>query len=136
MSPPTCGGNSANGRSIAYYQVSNVRERQCNRITPAQINTTGLTHLVLAFASIDPESFKMIPADPGDVDIYREFAALKSSTLQTWVAVGGWAFNDPGSTQMTWSDLVSSSSSRAIFISSLKAFLSEHGFQGIDIDWE
>lgn len=116
--------------------MDNTRSRQCNRITPAQINISGLTHLNLAFATIDPSGFKVVPANPADVEIYRQFTSLKSSSLQTWIAIGGWAFNDPGPTQTAFSDLASSSSNRALFISSLLSFMDKHGFQGVDLDWE
>ncbi len=113
-----------------------MRERQCNRITPAQINTAGLTHLYLAFASTDPGTFAAVPAHPEDEALYAQFTALKSSTLQTWIAIGGWAFNDPGPTQTTWSDLASTAAGRSAFIGSLRSFMVKHGFQGVDIDWE
>ncbi|QKD48531.2 uncharacterized protein FOBCDRAFT_236188 [Fusarium oxysporum Fo47] len=45
IEPPSCGGCSAFARSIGYYQFANMRERQCNRITPKQIRTEGFTHL-------------------------------------------------------------------------------------------
>ncbi|KAI9661784.1 MAG: hypothetical protein M1821_009023 [Bathelium mastoideum] len=122
--------------SVAYYQISNSYTRQCERITPSQINTTGLTHLNLAFATIDPATYKVVPSDNRDVALYKEFTSLKSSTLQTWIAIGGWRFNDPGPTQTTFSSLAASSSNRATFISSLTSFMSQYGFQGVDIDWE
>lgn len=78
VSPPSCGGTSALGRSIAYYQVGNNYGRECQRISPAQINTTGLTHLNLAFASIDPTTFAVVPSDPRDVPYYTQFTALKT----------------------------------------------------------
>ncbi|KNB10683.1 hypothetical protein FOXG_10827 [Fusarium oxysporum f. sp. lycopersici 4287] len=46
IEPPSCGGRSAFARSIGYYQFANVRERQCNRITPKQIRTEGFTHFL------------------------------------------------------------------------------------------
>ncbi|KAF1997002.1 glycoside hydrolase family 18 protein [Amniculicola lignicola CBS 123094] len=51
IAAPSCGGNSAASRSIGYYQLANVRDRQCNRIAPKEINTKGLTHLYAAFAT-------------------------------------------------------------------------------------
>ncbi|KAH8801778.1 hypothetical protein F5884DRAFT_904594 [Xylogone sp. PMI_703] len=136
--PPSCGASgSSNGRTIAYYQSSNVRTRLCNRIDPAHINTTGLTHLYFAFASIDPTSFAIVPADPGDVPMYSEFTALQTPALETWIAVGGFDFSDAAAaTHTTWSDLSSTASNRAAFISSLLAFMQEYGFQGVDLDWE
>jgi hypothetical protein len=95
---PSCAGGSSNARSIADHQVSNLRQRQCNRITPAQINTQGLTHLNLAFESINPSPFVVVPGDAADVAIYSQFNAFKSPTLQTWIAIGGWVF------QRSWSD--------------------------------
>ncbi|KAI0865017.1 hypothetical protein F4860DRAFT_527723 [Xylaria cubensis] len=136
VNAPSCGGNSALGRSMAYYQVANSYSRQCERITPAQINTTGLTHLILAFVSIDPTTFEIVPVDSRDVPIYSQFTALKTANLQTWVSVGGWDFNDPGPTQSTFSDIAASASNRATFIASVKAFMNKYGFQGIDIDWD
>lgn len=137
IAPPSCGGgSSASARTIGYYQVSNVRDRQCNRIRPSQIDTKGLTHLYLAFASINPSTFAVVPGHADDPALYTEFTGLKSSTLQTWVAIGGWDFNDPGATRTTFSDLARTPQRRARFITSLKAFLAQYGFQGVDIDWE
>ncbi|KAI8419663.1 hypothetical protein FOFC_02253 [Fusarium oxysporum] len=45
IEPPSCGRLSAFARSIGYYQFANVRERQCNRITPEQIRTEAFTPL-------------------------------------------------------------------------------------------
>lgn len=124
------------GRSIGYYRISNNYAQECQRISPSQIDTTGLTHLNLAFVGIDPETYALVPVDPRDEPYYMQFTALKSANLQTWLSVGGWDFNDPGPNQCTFSRLSSSASSRAAFIKSLTAFMEKYGFQGIDIDWE
>ena len=135
---PSCdsGAGSANGRTIGYYQASNTRDRICNRVSPSKINTADLTHLYFAFAKIDPNTFATIPGNDGDVERYAEFNKLQSSSLQTWIAIGGFDFSDPGPTRHTWSDLADSEASRGAFISSLKDFMSKYGFQGVDIDWE
>lgn len=136
VAAPSCGGNSASGRTVGYYQISNVNTRQCNRIKPNQIATGGYTHLNLAFATIDPSSFAVLPANDGDTGIYLDFTSLKSSSLQTWIALGGWDFSDPGPTRNTWQTLASTSANRAKFISSMQNFMSKYGFQGVDLDWE
>lgn len=136
IEPPSCGGRSAFARSIGYYQFANVRERQCNRISPKQIRTEGLTHLYGAFATIDPDTFAVKPWDEADVALYKEFTALKKKGLETWIAIGGWTFNDPGATRTTFSDLAANSARRARFIKSVAGFLEQHGFQGVDLDWE
>ncbi|KAF1994264.1 glycoside hydrolase family 18 protein, partial [Amniculicola lignicola CBS 123094] len=136
---PSCGqgsGSASNGRHVAYYQGWNTRQRQCNRIWPESINTTGLTHLNFAFASIDPKTFEITPMHQEDVNLYPRFTALKSGGLQTWIAVGGWEFSDPGPTRNTWSNMVSTQGNRAKFAASAVRFMDRYGFQGLDLDWE
>ncbi|KUI58697.1 Acidic mammalian chitinase [Cytospora mali] len=136
--------STTSGRTIGYYQASNTRDRLCNKIFPSDIITTptdiapkGYSHLYFAFASIDPVSFNIAPADDADVPLYTEFTALKSRGLQTWIAVGGFDFSDADkATHGTWSSLVASPSNRAAFISSLITFMNQYGFQGVDLDWE
>lgn len=127
---------SAKARTIGYYQASNVRNRACNQITPGQIDTTNYTHLTFAFASIDPTTFKIVPATSDDIPLFTQFTALKSAKLQTWIAVGGFDFSDPGPTHTTWSDLCASASHRQVFIQSLIDFMNLYKFDGVDIDWE
>ncbi|KUI70476.1 putative chitinase 3 [Cytospora mali] len=136
--------STTSGRTIGYYQASNTRDRLCNKISPSDIITTptdiapkGYSHLYFAFASIDPVSFNIAPADDADVPLYTEFTALKSRGLQTWIAIGGFDFSDADkATHGTWSSLVASPSNRAAFISSLITFMDQYGFQGVDLDWE
>ncbi|KAF2280023.1 glycoside hydrolase [Westerdykella ornata] len=138
LASPACSpdGGSSGGRSVAYYQSWNSRDRLCNQVLPHQIDTRGLTHLLFAFLYFDPSSFEVKFAHPGDESLVQQFVALKTPTLQTWVAVGGWAFNDPGSTLSAFSNMVSTQQNRARFISSLVRFMERFDFQGADIDWE
>ena len=77
------GSGTTNGRTIGYYQGSNTRDRLCNKIAPKDIVSTGYTHLYYAFASINPNTFTVTPADPGDVALYKEFNSLQSRGLKT-----------------------------------------------------
>ena len=72
------------------------------KVKPSDINTTGYTHLNFAFASVDPASFVVVPANAADEELMLAFTALKTSSLKTWIAVGGFGFSDPGPTQHTW----------------------------------
>ncbi|RYP60968.1 hypothetical protein DL771_010297 [Monosporascus sp. 5C6A] len=109
-SPPSCGGQSAYGRTIGYYQLANVRERQCNRISLDQTRAKDLTHPYAAFASINPNTFQ--------------------------AAIRGWTFNDPEPTRTTFSNLAMDPTRKARFITSLTSFLEQHGFDGVGLDWE
>ncbi|KAL8690519.1 MAG: hypothetical protein Q9218_004050 [Villophora microphyllina] len=101
--PPSCakGGGTTNGRSIGYYQASNTYTRVCNKISPKQIVTTNLTHVYFAFAQFDPTTWAIVPSNSADVPLYTEFTSLKTSSLQTWIAIGGFDFSDPGTSTFT-----------------------------------
>ncbi|GKU04285.1 oviduct-specific glyco protein [Fusarium langsethiae] len=136
IDPPSCEGHSAFARSIGYYQFANVRERQCNRISPKQNRTDGFTHLHGAFAAIDPNTFAVKLWHEDDAKLYKEFTGLKNKGLNTWIAISGWTFNDPGPTRTTFSDLSTIPAHRSRFIKSVANFLEDHGFQGVNLDWE
>ena len=95
-------------------------------------------HINFAFAFFDPTSFQIAPMDGKTGGLYNRFTALKNTHqgLQTYISVGGWLFTDPGPTRTAWSTMSSSSKNRAQFISGLKNFMNEYGFDGVDLDWE
>lgn len=99
---------------------------------PSQIQTKGLTHIYFAFASINPTSFQIEPAAIEDEELYREFTSLSrgGSALQTWIAIGGSDFSDPGPTHTTWSELVLRPERRAAFIMSVLVF-----FRQVRLPW-
>ena len=115
---------------------SNIYLRPCNRILPSDINTTGLTHLIFAFAAFDPVTFYITPVTQADYGLYPQFTSLKSKTLETWIAIGGSTFSQPGLMFNAWSDMTQSAANRAVFIQSLMQFFEDWGFQGVDLDWE
>ncbi|KAF2751189.1 glycoside hydrolase family 18 protein [Sporormia fimetaria CBS 119925] len=137
---PQCGEDSntaTGGRRVGYYASWNTRSRQCNRFWPKHIDTESYTHLIFAFASINPGSFEVTPADPQDINLYKQFTELKTPTLQTWLGVGGWTFSDSNTdTRYTWTMMAENEKDRATFIKSTIKFMRQYGFQGIDLDWE
>ena len=88
---PVCGAGSgtAKGRRVGYCQGWNTRERKCDKVSPGQINTRGLTHLFYSFAFFNPTTFEVEPMNNGDIPLYGEFTSLKRNGLQTWIAIGG-----------------------------------------------
>ncbi|KAL8979047.1 MAG: hypothetical protein Q9205_005527 [Flavoplaca limonia] len=123
-------------RKIGYYQVDNLQRRRCHRISPSQIITSGSTHLYFAFASIDPKTFEVVPAHPEDVRLYGEFTSRKTSSMQTWISLGGFTFSSADATRKAWSMMASRAGSRKTFITSLGNFMKRYGFQGVELDWE
>ncbi|KAG4443175.1 hypothetical protein IFR05_001317 [Cadophora sp. M221] len=61
-----------------------------------------------------------------DIPVYKEFTGLKTTGVQTWIAVSGFDFSDEGPTHTTWSDLVSTAANRKSFIPSLKKLIDYH----------
>ncbi|KAJ4983451.1 hypothetical protein SVAN01_11059 [Stagonosporopsis vannaccii] len=133
---PVCGKNSGTAsRRVAYYEGWNTRRRSCDKVWPADIDSTGLTHLIFSFATIDPTTFAIIPMQPDDEKLYIDFLALKDGS-QKWIGIGGWEFSDAGATRHTWSNMASSKNNRNAFLVSLLKFLDRWDFAGVDIDWE
>lgn len=70
-----------------------MNDRLCNRIGLGQIISTGLIHLYFAFAEIDTISFAIVVANGGDEDCCAKFKT------ESWIAIGGFDFSDPGPTR-------------------------------------
>lgn len=105
---------------------------------PSKIPLGYYTHIFYSFALIDPNSFHIAPMDTETASHYDEVSGLKAkqSGLEVWIAIGGWAMNDPGPFRTTVSDLAKSESRQDAFFDSLVKFLLKHNFDGVDIDWE
>lgn len=139
MSSPQCdpGSNSSNSRTIGYYEGWNW-QRPCGNMKPSQIPIGYYTHIFFAFSLINPTSFRLEPMDSETGKLYAAVSALKTLQpgLQVWLAVGGWAMNDPGPYRTTFSDLAKSESAQDEFFESLTSFLAANNYDGVDIDWE
>lgn len=101
--------------------------------TPAKIPAGMLTHLHYAFAKIDPSTGKIALADAANDR--KNFAAIRQlkqryPSLKTLISVGGWDYS------AYFSDVAATPSRRETFAQSCVDFILEHGFDGVDIDWE
>lgn len=96
------------------------------------------THLNYAFASIDPNTYEVVPANKGEIDLMQRLTQLKSDDLglRVNIAIGGWSFNNPGPTATVFSELAASEEKQRAFIKSLTSFMATYDFDGVDIDWE
>lgn len=107
-------------------------------MTPEKIPLGYYTHINFAFVLIDPDTFTLAPMKGDVASLYTRVTALKALQpgLKVWISVGGWAMNDPGPTQTTFSDLAASEDAQDSFSKSLIAFMRANNFDGVDLDWQ
>lgn len=100
---------------------------------PGDIQAELLTHLNYAFAKIDPATGRIAMENPeNDRKNFEQLRQLKKEHpgLKTLISVGGWDYSAHFST------VAATEEGRKIFAKSCADFLVEHGFDGIDLDWE
>lgn len=136
---PECpvSAKSASKKLIGYYEGWNY-QRPCGNMEPEEIPLGYYTHIFFSFALIDPITFRIDHMDPGTASRYGRVTALKEKdpSLEVWIAVGGWAMNDPGPWRTTFSDMAKSEANQDKFFDSLISFMKKYGFDGVDLDWE
>ncbi|KAK2032539.1 putative chitinase [Colletotrichum zoysiae] len=140
VSSPECGSGSrsSDAKTIGYYEGWNMAKRSCNTMKPSEIPLGYYTHIFYSFALIDPKTFHVADMDAEVASHYDEVTALKSKQpgLEVWIAIGGWAMNDPGPWRTAFSDMAKTTASQDAFFQSLVSFLALHNFDGVDLDWE
>ncbi|RMY23372.1 hypothetical protein D0867_02086, partial [Hortaea werneckii] len=125
-------GGSANRRTICYWQ-SWATARPCDVWRVSNIDASKWTHINFAFALIDKTTYEVAQMAPTDIQQYMQLTDLKRDNLnlKVFISIGGW---DAGCA--IFLDMVSSPSRRSAFINSLKRFLKQYVFDGVDIDWQ
>ncbi|CAM1502566.1 Fc.00g073420.m01.CDS01 [Cosmosporella sp. VM-42] len=137
VTSPTCSGKSSEKRTVGYYEGWNL-DHPCGTMKPEEIPLGYYTHINFAFSLINPDNFHMEAMAANVSDLYDRVTALKTRDpdLEVWIATGGWAMNDPGKYRTTFSDLAKSEEAQDYFFESLITFMQNHGFDGVDLDWE
>lgn len=114
---------------IAYYFGGpEIRHQEA---IPA-IKASLLTRLQYAFANVLPDGSVTIGFPENDLDAFSELRRLKQlhPKLRTLISIGGWEWS------RNFSEAAASAETRKQFCRSALTFLSEHGFDGLDLDWE
>ncbi|CAL4110837.1 unnamed protein product, partial [Meganyctiphanes norvegica] len=130
--------------TVCYYGSWATYRPGNGKVDIEDIDPHMCTHLVYAFAGVDPDEGVIKVLDPGyelcpepNLDGskcgYRRFNDRKKQNpqLKTLLAVGGW---NQGSAN--FSLIASDSEKRKTFVDSVLVFLKAHDFDGLDMDWE
>jgi len=102
---------------------------------PEDIDASLCTHIVYAFAVLNPSTLTMRAHDSWadfDNEFYKKVTDLKSDRKKVLLALGGW--NDSAGSK--YSKLVASPANRRRFVEHAVKFLQQHNFDGLDLDWE
>ena len=99
---------------------------------PGEIPVHLLTHLFVSFGYIN-DAWEVTNMDGIDPDIFKNIGNVKvrNPDLKVVIALGGWAFSDPGPWRNIFPDMTSTKENRATFITNLLGFLSEYGYDGV-----
>uniref|UniRef100_A0A1I7Y6B8 Glyco_18 domain-containing protein n=1 Tax=Steinernema glaseri TaxID=37863 RepID=A0A1I7Y6B8_9BILA len=94
------------------------------------------SHIFFAFGWLDETTYAAKAFDPADLGAqgqYERVNALKKKdpALKTLLSFGGASFPN-----WVFTAMASQKQSRQAFIQSAIAFVEQHGFDGIDMDWE
>jgi chitinase len=122
--------------STSYWAGWSLTTRSCAKRTIDDVPVGSLTHLNLAFAYIEPETFEIVPMPRTSDDIFSQMTNLKQKApgLKVWISLGGWTYSDNGTdTQAVWGDLSRTSANRYKFAANLHKFMKTWGFDGVDL---
>lgn len=109
---------------LCYYSIPQNGSSE-TPLTAKDIDSTLCTHIIISKAKI--ENTTIVPVDEGDFKVYAEVVAMKKQNPDLYVLL---------SLATGFSSLVQDRIAVAVFAYNAHKFLTTHGFDGLDLDWE
>lgn len=128
---------TSNKKIVCYFSNWAVYRRNGGKFGPKDVDPSLCTHVIYAFAWMNPTTYELEMFDrwvdsAEGLNFYKEITELRSVGIKVLIAIGGWE----DSIDRKWSLLFKDPSKMQTFINSVKAFLTTHNFDGIDVDIE
>ncbi|XP_067324124.1 chitinase-3-like protein 1 [Anolis sagrei] len=122
--------SSSNFKLVCYFTDWSQYHDGLGRFTPDDIDPLLCTHIIYAFANI---SDNQIASKQNDMKTYDSIRRLKvkNPTLKTLLSVGGYSTGSK-----PFRDVTRSPATRSDFVLSVVQFLRNHGFDGLDLNWQ
>uniref|UniRef100_T1J8H3 chitinase n=1 Tax=Strigamia maritima TaxID=126957 RepID=T1J8H3_STRMM len=129
--------SAASDKIVCYYTNWATYRSGDGKYSPEDVDPTLCTQIIYSFAILDDKTYTMKSHDT-NLDLTRGFIKQivdlkkKNNKLKVLIAIGGW--NDSQGNK--YSKMVGDKTLRANFIANALKFIKEHGFDGLDLDWE
>lgn len=128
---------SGNYKLVCYYTNWSQYRPKSAKFLPEDLPADLCTHVIYAFGWMKKGKLSSLEANDESVDgkvgLYERMMALKKTNpdLKVLLAVGGWSFGTAKFKEMS-----ATRYARQTFVFSAIPFLRQHGFDGLDLDWE
>ena len=119
-------------KSMCYFTNWSSKRSGIGKYSPIDIESNQCTHIIYSNAVLDDKELVIKMENDIDADLYNKVMTLKSKGVKVLIALGGW--NESSGDK--YSRLVADPSARKRFVKSVLEFIEEHGFDGLDMNWE
>lgn len=124
---------SSDFKVICYFMNDAFTREGDAKYSPTDINGKLCTHIIYAFAQLDPQTLKIASSNPGlDIknELYKKVTAHHKFGVKISISLGGWV----NSEATKYGPFLSNKTAQHIFINDVVEFIKKNNFDGLDLD--